>query len=138
VLKHEQQLVAGLPMSDRRGMYNEPSNIRARGNLGWYHGDWGAHLFANYVGSYTNDLPITWAGVRESEHRVGSWTTWDLGLSWSPQFDAKWLHGVRIGLNVNNIFDRDPPIVLSGTTAFNASKSNPFGRTWAVSVALTY
>jgi len=138
VLKHEQQLVAGLPMSDRRGMYNEPSNIRARGNLGWYHGDFGAHLFANYVGAYTNDLPVTWAGVRRPEHRVGSWTTWDLGVSWSPELDARWLRGVRIGLNVNNLFDRDPPIVFSGTSAFNASKSNPFGRTWAVSVALTY
>jgi len=138
VLKHDQQLVAGLPMSDRRGMYNEPSSIRARANVGWYLGDWGAHLFANYIGSYTNDLPITWAGVRQPERRVGSWTTWDLGVSWSPMLETKWLHGIRVGFNVNNILDRDPPIVLSGTTAFNASKSNPFGRTWAVSVALNY
>jgi len=130
VLKHDQQLVAGLPMSDRRGMYNEPSSIRARANVGWYLGDWGAHLFANYIGSYTNDLPISWAGVRHPEHRVGSWTTWDLGVSWSPMLETKWLHGIRVGFNVNNILDRDPPIVLSG--------SNPFGRTWAVSVALNY
>jgi len=138
VLKHEQQLVPGQPMSDRRGMYNEPSSIRSRANIGWYHGDFGVNLFANYVGSYTNDLPVTLAGVRQREHRVGSWTTVDLGVTWSPMVDAKWLRGMRLGFNVNNLFDRDPPIVFSGNTAFNASKSNPFGRTWAVSVALDY
>jgi len=76
VLKHEQQLVPGQPMSDRRGMYNEPSSIRARGNVGWYYGDWSVNLFANYVGGYTNDLPVTIAGVRLPEHRVGSWRSW--------------------------------------------------------------
>jgi len=138
ILKHDQQLVAGQPMSDRRGMYNEPSTLRGRANLGWYLGDWGAHLFANYVGSYTNELPPTWARVRFPEHRVGAWVTWDIGLSWSPMLETKWLTGMRIGLNVNNVFDRDPPIVLSGNRAFNPSKSNPFGRTWAVTVGLSY
>jgi len=138
VLKHEQQLVPGQPMSDRRGMYNEPSSIRARGNLGWYYGDWGVNLFANYVGGYTNDLPVTLAGVRLPEHRVGSWTTLDLGVVYSSAVETTWLRGVRLGFNLNNILDRDPPIVFSGNTAFNASKSNPFGRTWAVSVALNY
>jgi len=138
VLKHEQQLAAGLPKADRRGLYNEPSSIRARGNLGWYLGDWGVNLFANYVGSYTNDLPITWAGVRRPAHRVGSWTTWDLGVQWSQMVEAAWLHEIRVGFNVNNVFDRDPPIVLSGNRTFNPSKSNPFGRTWAVTVALSY
>jgi len=138
VLKHEQQLGFVQPPMDRRGMYNESSTIRSRVNIGWYQADWGVNLFANHVGAWTNDLPITVNGVRQPEHRVGAWITWDLGMSWAPEIDTKWLHGVRVGLNVNNVFDRDPPIVLSGNSAFNPTKSNPFGRTWALSVTLSY
>jgi len=79
-----------------------------------------------YVGGYTNDLPVTLAGVRLPEHRVGSWITLDLGVVYSSAVETTWLRGVRLGFNVNNILDRDPPIVFSGNTAFNASKPSPF------------
>lgn len=138
VLKHDQQVSLDSPMEDRRNRYNEPSSTRARANVGWFYNEWSVNLFANYVGGYTNDLPITVAGTRLPEHEVGSWTTFDLGVSWAPTIEANWVHGVRVGVNINNLFDRDPPLVLSGNTPFNAMKSDPFGRTWSVSVTLNY
>ena len=38
------------------------------------------------------------------------------------------MDGVRIGLAVDNITDKAPPIVLSGTTAIDTTQHNVFGR----------
>lgn len=138
VLEHDQQVAVGSPMQDRRGRYNEPSTTRGRVNVGWYHDAWSVNLFGNYTGGYTNDLPITIDGVRQAEHPVGSWTTFDLGVTWAPMLDVSWIDSIRVGFNINNLADRDPPIVLSGTSAFNSSKSNAFGRTWSMNLTLGF
>ena len=44
----------------------------------------------------------------------------------------KWLSGLRASVNVINLFDRDPPVVLTqagqGYAAYDASNANIYGR----------
>jgi iron complex outermembrane receptor protein len=74
---------------------------------------------------------------------VPSWTTLDAGFGYSVSDTASlaWTRGVRLSLNVYNVTDRNPPIVLStgfGTSAYNANRSNPLGRTGAFTLTKAF
>jgi iron complex outermembrane receptor protein len=57
-----------------------------------------------------------------------------LGLTYQITKDEgpSWSRGIRASLNVINLFDRDPPVVLtqagSGYAAYDASNANVYGR----------
>jgi iron complex outermembrane recepter protein len=130
ILSSQEQIFTGAPVNNALDRINFPVDPRVRANFNWNRGAWGVALYGNYVGSYTNDTPITIAGVVQPNTRIPSWTTADLNLSYSTPTDSgsPLLEGVRIGLTVQNLFDRDPPIVLTGTTANDARNHNPLGR----------
>lgn len=108
--------------------YYYPVSLRGRAQLGWSHGRIGANLFATYVGSYTNTIPIT----GRPQTKVPSWTTVDLGLTYAIPKDSGILGGVRLSANIQNIADRDPPLVLTqpgnNYGAYDPSNANIFGR----------
>ena len=120
--------MAGAQTTDVLGTYYYPVSLRGRGQVGWSLGRLGANAFVNYVGSYTNTLPLT--GRPQSE--VPSWTTLDLGISYAVARGNSVLGGLRLAVNVQNVFDRDPPTVLtqSGNNygAYDPSNANIFGR----------
>lgn len=126
VLKETAQYVAGTATVSRLDTLGYPVKWRGRGSINWTDGAWGAGLFMNYVGSYTNTTPLN----NTVPTKVSSWETFDAGLSYS--FGANsWsgLQGTRISLNVQNLFDRDPPLVLTnGYTSFDPQQANILGR----------
>jgi iron complex outermembrane receptor protein len=99
---------------------------RGRGALGWMNGPWNANLYMNYVGSYKNTTPLN---TTVSTH-ISDWITFDAGVTYT--FDGEiWSHlkGARVSVNAQNLFDRDPPLVLtSNYTSYDPEQANVLGR----------
>ncbi len=91
-----------------KGTLGEFVRVKANASLGWARGDYGATLFANYIGPFTPD-DISFVD------RVSSYTTFNLNGS----YDTPW--NGRLVVGVNNLFDRDPPFDLS-----DGNNSQPF------------
>jgi iron complex outermembrane receptor protein len=122
--------VAGAAQVSVLDTYNYPVSLRGRGQVGWSSGPWVVNLFINYVGSYTNTVPL--AG--RSDSTVPAWVTADFGITYSVPKDSqvKWLRGLRGSLNIQNFTDANPPLVLTqqgaNYSAFDPSNANIFGR----------
>lgn len=116
-----------------------PLDFRARGNVRWSRGGFSANVSVNYTPGYLNDVgfiqifqPPTANAAALPASRVPSWTTVDLALAYRFKEEGI-LSGTRIGVNINNFFDADAPIVLSGTslnTSYDGRVHNPYGRTF--------
>lgn len=134
ILNQTLQTVAGGSRQDVLDTYYYPVSLRGRGQVGWSNGGLGLNLFFNYVGSYTNTIPIT--GSRQS--KVPAWTTLDLGVTYAVPKSSSILGGLRFAVNVQNLTDKDPPIVLTqaGTNygAYDPSNANIFGRIFSFQV----
>ena len=103
IFSFEEQLTPTSPAADNLDTPYRPVSWRARGGLSWSRGGWTGSLFADHVGDYRDNRASV---ARE----VDSFTTIDAGLSYT--FDeeaASWLADTRIALNVQNLFDVDPP-----------------------------
>jgi iron complex outermembrane receptor protein len=135
-LKRQLSPVSGL--TDVLDTIQFPVSTRARATFGWRQGGLAANLFANYTGGYTNNAPITVAGVAQPVSQVPSWTTVDMSLSydWGKAASMSMLNNVRLSLSAQNLLDREPPRVLSSasTFAFDSQNANPLGRVVTVSV----
>jgi iron complex outermembrane receptor protein len=139
VLHNEQQIRPGAAFIDVKGRADQPIEWRGRGSIAanWH----GANvtLFMNYVGSYDNlnaTDPTTNAAI--GTVRVKPWTTFDLNIGYSGQIPNAFLKTFRASVNVQNITDKDPPRVITATGAFNASYSNPFGRTVTAQLSVNF
>lgn len=101
---------------------------KGRASATWMKGPVSATIFGNYIGRYRNDNPL----FGRAESQVPSWTTFDLDLRLFFDVSASvpdWLAGSSVALHVNNVFDRDPPIVLTAAgAAFDGNNANVFGR----------
>ncbi len=116
------------PNSDPVEMINnfaQPVDLRLRGSLGWSGDHLSTTLFVNYVDDYSSDR----VGERVP---VDSWTTFDVSVQYSlGQERAKGLlSGVRLALNVQNLFNEAPPFVESGIDGifYDGNNANPLGR----------
>ena len=140
-ISDKEQVAKGQPFTDRLGFYNTPIEWRGRGSLGLlWHGISG-NLFVNYTGSYTNDLAVDNRNNTIAPQKVGSWTTVDLTLGYGTAFTSPVLgvvKGLRASLTLQNLSDRDPPIVITSQGAFNGAYSNPFGRTYSAQLTLNF
>lgn len=126
VLKETAQYVEDTPAVSRLDTLGYPNSLRGRGSLGWTNGAWAANLFMNYVGSYENTTPLNSSVSTD----IGAWTTFDGGFSYSFG-DDQWggLAGMRVSLNIQNLFDRDPPLVLTnGYASYDPQQANILGR----------
>jgi iron complex outermembrane receptor protein len=142
ILSATQHLIDGGPESDALGRINYPVKLRGRGGVTWNRGGLSANVWLNYVDSYRNDLPITVLGVRKPVSEVPSWTTVDASLTYRIEKGsaAPWLGGTRVSLAVQNLFDRDPPVVLSTANAdgFDAQNAQVFGATWQLELSKAF
>jgi len=46
--------------------------------------------------------------------------------------------GLRLNLNVRNVTDKDPPVVLYGNMGFDARVHSIYGRTWRIQVTKAF
>ena len=105
---------------------------KGRGEVSWSQGPWLANLFMNYVGDYQNNV-----GLAGKISRVPAWVTFDASVTYSfDDLDWEWAKGTHLQLSAQNLFDRDPPIVLTSLgSAYDPTAANVYGR--IVSINLT-
>jgi iron complex outermembrane receptor protein len=107
---------------------NNPLEFRARGNLGWEQGGFNANAFINHSAGYLNN------SVTPVQH-VDAYTTVDLSLRYRIEDSVGFgLKNVTFSLDVQNLFDRDPPVVLNGALAFDPQVASILGRFATVGV----
>jgi iron complex outermembrane receptor protein len=127
VLEERIQTINSLPSVNMLGQIGNLVPWRGRGSLGWRRGPLSAVVFVNYVGTYLNNQPI--AG--RPNQTVPSWTTFDmtLGFDFGRLANPGWFQDTGISLSAQNLFARDPPIVLTaGGGQFDANNANVYGR----------
>ena len=133
ILNLEKSVVADGPMFDTLDTYGFQVSNRARAGASFIRGGFRANLNASYIGSWTNDATITVAGQKIPDTEIPSWTVFDAGLSYEfENSNIEALRDLRLAVTIQNLFDRDPPIVLSGTSAVDVGNHNPYGRIWTV------
>ena len=101
------------------------SNVkdRVRGSLVWRNGGWAAGLAGNYTGPYWLITPA---------QRVKPFFTVDFNASWEPPLSGV-LADTTLSLNVQNLFDEDPPVYLA-SPGFDTARANPLGRLITISL----
>lgn len=140
VLSNDVQIVAGGPLLDGRDILNYPISARGRGSIAWTNGPLTVSPAVNYVGAYTNNLPIAVNGVTQPVSRIPSWTTFDLSVAFKfDELAPNWGSGLTMALNIRNLTDKDPPIVLSANgNAFDPQGANPFGTIATLQITKTF
>lgn len=136
-LKRQLSPVSGLV--DVLDMIQFPVSTRGRANLGWSDKGLSVNLFANYTGSYLNNAPLTVNGTALPTAEVSSWTTFDATVAYDtgPDMGTSLLSNLRLSVSAQNLFNRNPPLVLSSATtpyAFDAQNANVFGRIVTLSI----
>ncbi len=112
-------------------IYN-PLKFKARANTTWARGGFLGAVFVNYLGSYENNLT---SPVQDVDSQV----TVDLNASYTFESDGFW-DGFKVGLDVTNLFDEDPPFVNiaqspNGGGGFDPTLNNPVGRIIGLTIA---
>ena len=108
------------------GTINNPVTAQFNGGIVWAYKGFTTNLVLNYVDDYKDDR--TTPGVP-----VKSWTTANLIISYNTEdrFDG-WLNETLFTLNVNNLFNQDPPFInaLRANTNINydPNAASPAGR----------
>lgn len=103
IFNFEDQLRPGSPVIDELDHPYQSLRWRGRGGVSWSRGGFSGSLFVNYAGHYTDNRTIAPVPVR-------SYATVDANLAYAfPGSAPAWLHGTRISLYAENLFDRDPP-----------------------------
>ncbi|WP_420142669.1 TonB-dependent receptor domain-containing protein [Sphingomonas sp.] len=116
--------------------------FKNRAQLGWSLAGISADLFWNYTGRYrnwssTSVIPITVDSAGNPTgggDRVKANNTFDLHLQYEFR-DESVLNGWQVYVDVQNLFDKDPPFyngntagILGGAWGYNGFVSNPIGR----------
>ena len=86
---------------------NNPINLRARGSASWVRRNVAVSGFLNFENRYRDTLSVPNRGV-------APWTTIDMQLSYETGGEELgWLSHTQFVLNVQNLFDVDPPFLNS-------------------------
>lgn len=129
----DNQITESAPRDRVVGTLGNPVKLRLRGRAGFTLGAFDGGLAVNHVGSYRN-LTVT------PNERVKSWTTFDLQLGVRvAETDGR---SLRLGLNVNNLFDKDPPYVQfrgpSYAQGYDPEQASAIGRTMALQAVFAW
>lgn len=128
--------VAFTPGGDYQNLKNRifnPLTFKARGSVSWEHGPFTLRSELTYINGYINDIVVPVQKVH-AYTPVDLTLDWDLAKSFGIGFDS-----VKLGFEVRNLFDTDPPYVNSrpgsnGGGGYDATVTNPIGREFAVSL----
>jgi outer membrane receptor protein involved in Fe transport len=133
IFRFDDRLTAASPLIDTLNTPYHPVDWRARAAASWSRGPLSAVLFMNYTDGYPDNRGTV-------PRRVGSFATVDAGLAYasSPRA-APLLRNFRVGLNVQNLFDADPPRLApdpASTRGIGYDPVNATGRGRTISIQL--
>jgi iron complex outermembrane receptor protein len=117
------------------GTIFQPPVFKGRAGVTWTDNDWSVTAIVN------NSSPETDTSSGTAVH-VSSFTTMDLQASYSTADWEGYLHGLRIGLSVHDLFDTDPPPVATANfqasyyaSGYDSANASPFGRFISLSIS---
>jgi len=96
---------------------------KGTGSLSWAKNNWSAATVVKYVSDYEDASNYDIAG---QPWIIEAWTTVNVNLGY--RFKTGMLKGTRLRVGANNVFDKDPPLVVSTSDAFDASYADARGR----------
>jgi len=126
LMEFKKRLAAGVPVRDALNILNEPIDWRVRSGFLWDHASVGAALYLNYADSYRN--------TDAARTSIDSWVTVDAQVHYQIERNAGGpFEGARLVLSVQNVFDEDPPFVLSqgspiAHAGYDSVNASPLGR----------
>jgi iron complex outermembrane recepter protein len=130
--------ISGAPETEVVNSFLYPLRFRGRAQFDWNKhltfGQVGAHLFVNYDNSYHIDPAFLPGGVSSAYTNIASYTTVDLTLTYDSGTDPQWklARNAIVTFSVQNLFDRDPPLVINDTSIggimFDNLVASPLGR----------
>lgn len=132
-LRAEGSFTSVLEQIDAQGNFTsllrQTANPKWKGNAGlsWSKGSWSASTLVKYVSDYEDDSAYDVAGV---PWVIKSWTTVNANIGYL--FKSGPLKGTRLRVGANNLFDRDPPLVISVADSFDTSYHDARGLMWWV------
>lgn len=135
ILDLERTLISGGAWFDVLDIIGWQTSLRSNVRLSWSGDNWNAALTSKLEGGYTNNLTPTVGGVKVPTQEVGSWATLDATVAYTAPESDSWLSGFNATLGVQNLTDKQPPIVLNGALAIDANVHNPFGRIWRLELS---
>ncbi len=101
------------------GRAGYPADLRARASATWTHGIASTTIGVNHVGDSADD----------TGRRIKPWTTMDLQVRLRPGKPGFAWRGLSLALNVQNLFDADPPFYDSPLAiAYDPANADPIGR----------
>lgn len=120
------------PLIDQVNNLDYPLKLRLRGSVGWNRDGWDVTGYVNYLNSYDNTL---------TGDKIDAMTTVDLSAAYTfAGEEGGMLDGLKVGLFVNNLFDRDPPFAdiaptNNGGGGFDPQVGSPLGRVMSLSIS---
>ncbi|XOV78262.1 MAG: TonB-dependent receptor domain-containing protein [Aestuariibacter sp.] len=118
------------------GTFRYPENI-ANMRLGWSTDQFFSSVTVRYTDGYEDDISglrgreidelLTLGALDANEQRqVDSWTVIDLNAGYDFEDST-------ISINIDNLFDKEPPVVYGSRRGFDSINHNALGRTFRVS-----
>lgn len=124
---YQRKITPGSEAVERAGYAGEPADFRARYAAAWTHGRLTTTASLNHVGDLSTDTGA----------RVKAWRTVDLNLSYG--FKASRLDGSRLTLNIQNLFDADPPFYDAPVAVgYDPANADPLGRLVTLQLTKTW
>jgi iron complex outermembrane receptor protein len=117
--------------------FGDPLRFRAKTNAGWNLAEWSAYGRVNFANAYHNSLDPNCPELPGCG--ISSWITVDSGVAFtSPKDKTGFGGGLRIAVDVMNLFNRAPPYANRPSSAipiaYDPLNANPLLRTLSVSV----
>lgn len=134
-LNYTENFAPASPGTEIAGLAYNPARFRGKLNLSWQRSGWILGARFNYTGGSHNPQDLECDPTRGCP--VSSWTTVDLNGSYSiPPDSFSWLNGLRMGLDIQNVFDRNPPYAYDPNGVnYDPTNANPLGRSLSLSVS---
>ncbi|WP_311267538.1 TonB-dependent receptor domain-containing protein [Sphingobium sp. WCS2017Hpa-17] len=126
------------PVIDQVNNIDYPLKWRARGVAGWSKGGFDGSIVVAWQNGYNNTYvtPV---------EKIKSYTTVDLRLAYDlSETGIPGTEGVKVGLDVQNLFDRDPPFADLAPTSngggggFDPQTTNAIGRMVSLSISKSF
>ena len=129
LMEYKRQSSPASPVIDEAGEYTYPEwLVTARVRYDW--SDWSTSLRARYTDSYKDDpAPRTLDALgipRGTIVTVDSWLVWDLNVAYDFSANS------YLSLNVRNLLDEEPPLVLGTSANVDQINHSSMGRFWTL------
>ncbi len=130
IIQSTRRLTRSAPEVEALNAVYLPVDLKLRSGVALARRNLAGGFFVNYVDGYRDPSNL-------ADPRVDSWITVDANLKYSFASTSDAQDGTSLALNVQNLFDRDPPRVVNRiNTGFDPVNATPLGR--FVSMTLTH